>query len=242
MIINHVYRPVDPSLVLHIDGQGSRRLDNKVSDLSGNKNHGTIFGAVYKNSPNGKSVLSFDGVDDYVNCENRSSLNITKGITLGAWIKIPTTDGTSNRGIISKFEGTNPANNRSYALYIDCQTQNNVPKAALVVSSLGTNASAVSVVGTTTLNANRWYHIVGVFAPNTAINIYLDGILDNTNTTNIPSSLFVSSVPVKVGNQYANSSIYYLSGSIADIRIYNRDWLSSEISKWYNETRMVYGK
>jgi len=66
MIINHIYRPVDPSLLLYVDGQGSRRSDNKVSDLSGNQNHGIISGAIYKNSPIGKSVLSFDGVDDLV--------------------------------------------------------------------------------------------------------------------------------------------------------------------------------
>ena len=66
MIINHIYKPVDPSLVLYVDGQGSRRSDNKVSDLSGNRNHGIIQGAVYKNGPIGQSVLYLDGVDDLV--------------------------------------------------------------------------------------------------------------------------------------------------------------------------------
>jgi len=66
MIINHIYKPIDPSLLLYVDGQGSRRSDNKVSDLSGNRNHGIIQGAVYKNGPIGQSVLYLDGVDDLV--------------------------------------------------------------------------------------------------------------------------------------------------------------------------------
>lgn len=66
MIVNHVYRPVDPLLILHSDGQGSRCTDSKFLDLSGNKNHGIITGATYKNAPSGKSVLNFNGTDNLI--------------------------------------------------------------------------------------------------------------------------------------------------------------------------------
>ena len=62
----YVYKPMDSALTLHVDGQGSRRLDTNVSDLSGNGNHGIVSGVTYKTSPSGKSVLSFDGIDDYI--------------------------------------------------------------------------------------------------------------------------------------------------------------------------------
>lgn len=67
---DYIYRPMDSALTLLVDGQGSRRLDTELSDLSGNGNHGTIHGAVYKTAPSGKSVLSFDGIDDYIRTPN----------------------------------------------------------------------------------------------------------------------------------------------------------------------------
>ena len=41
-------------------------------------------------TPNGPSglVLQFDGVNDYVNCGNDPSLDITDAITIEAWVKI----------------------------------------------------------------------------------------------------------------------------------------------------------
>ena len=69
MPINHVYRPIDPSLNLYVDGQGSRCQDNKIIDISGNGNHGNVVGAIYKPGPTGKSVLNFDG-DDYIRTPN----------------------------------------------------------------------------------------------------------------------------------------------------------------------------
>lgn len=69
MVINHVYRSIDPSILLYIDGQGSRCTDNKFLDLSGNGNHGTLEGATYKPGPTGKSVINFDG-DDYLKIPN----------------------------------------------------------------------------------------------------------------------------------------------------------------------------
>ena len=66
----YIYKSLDSALTLHVDGQGSRRLDTKLSDLSGNGKHGTINGAAYKTAPSGKSVLSFDGIDDYIRTPN----------------------------------------------------------------------------------------------------------------------------------------------------------------------------
>jgi len=63
------------------EGGGSTAVD-----FSGNYNHGTIFGATWAS---GKidSCLYFDGLDDYIDCGNRDSLNITGDLTLEFWFK-----------------------------------------------------------------------------------------------------------------------------------------------------------
>ena len=61
-------------------------------DLSGNDNHGTLTNGPTWASGRTGQALSFDGVDDYVNMGNGSSLNVLsgQGFTVSGWVK--TTD------------------------------------------------------------------------------------------------------------------------------------------------------
>ncbi|RKY96077.1 MAG: hypothetical protein DRQ03_07885, partial [Candidatus Hydrothermota bacterium] len=75
----------------------SGNSNTKAVDISKYGNNGTIHGATWTT---GKfdSALKFDGTDDYVNCGNDSSLNITDAITIEVWVK-PTGNNT-DRSII----------------------------------------------------------------------------------------------------------------------------------------------
>lgn len=68
-----IYTPQDDSCVLSLDARDV--AGSKIYDRSGKGNHGTIAGAVLKPSNYGLPVLCFDGVDDYINLGNDSSLN-----------------------------------------------------------------------------------------------------------------------------------------------------------------------
>jgi len=91
----------------------------KINDQSGNHNDGTISGATWTSGKYG-SALQFDGVNDYVDCGNDASLNITSAITIEAWVKtniVPTVD---NRyySVISKTFGGPSNNNKSWGLFL----------------------------------------------------------------------------------------------------------------------------
>jgi len=61
---------------------------NIVKDTSGNGNDGIIHGATWVDGKYGKA-LSFDGVNDYVDCGNDESLKINGNqITVEAWVYI----------------------------------------------------------------------------------------------------------------------------------------------------------
>jgi len=62
------------------------RFSNNALDSSGNGNDGTVNGANYGLSPMGWA-LSFDGLDDYVNCGSGDSLKPTQNITIEMWVK-----------------------------------------------------------------------------------------------------------------------------------------------------------
>jgi hypothetical protein len=69
--------------IWHFD-EGSGPL---VNDSSGNLNHGRVYGAEWTTGMN-NSALEFDPFDeDYIEVADKSSLDISKNITLEAWIK-----------------------------------------------------------------------------------------------------------------------------------------------------------
>lgn len=57
----------------------------KIYDRSPYGNSGKITRATWVRLPSGLWCLSFCGQDDYVDCRNHSSLDITTSITVEAW-------------------------------------------------------------------------------------------------------------------------------------------------------------
>ena len=90
-------------------------VGDKVLDLSGNENHGILKPSypgncsLFKDSLNKKfgKCLSFDGVDDYVDCGSLPSLYQTPNNqwTIMAWVK--PRELTGSRNIVRKNGGGN---------------------------------------------------------------------------------------------------------------------------------------
>jgi len=77
---------LDPSIVLYFsfdDEEG-----NKVTDLSGNGNDGSINAAKWVDGKHGKA-LEFDGEGAYVEVKSNASFDMTDGLTIMAWVNKP---------------------------------------------------------------------------------------------------------------------------------------------------------
>jgi len=118
------------------------------SDYSGYGNDGTIFGATWGVQPSGLTLLSFDGLDDYVGCGTHSSLSVATAITLElviSWRSL-------RRGHIFAKYNFAGGNQRSYILVW-------IPGTLRFSLSLnGIGHTDLDYVFTPTLN--RAYHIV----------------------------------------------------------------------------------
>jgi hypothetical protein len=66
-----------------------------TNDSSPFHNDGNIYGSTWATGKIG-NALQFDGVNDYVEILDSSSLNITNGITLEAWVYPSTLSGWTN--------------------------------------------------------------------------------------------------------------------------------------------------
>ena len=82
-------RIVTSGLVLALDAAerlSYPRTGTTWRDLSGNNNTGTLTNGPTFSAGNMGNIV-FDGTNDYVNCGNNSSINLTSYITLSTWTK-----------------------------------------------------------------------------------------------------------------------------------------------------------
>ena len=169
------------------------------------------------------NCLYFNG-NDYVDFAAKSNLDITGKITIGAWFKT-TSLAAANQVIIQK-----PANDtlvnpyRVYALMIDSTL---VPRFSL---STGVSGSQVALNGSTAIQANKWYYLVGTWNGTTA-NIYLNGIKDNASGASFAGPIGISTSVLKIGNGPINTELF--SGYLDEIRLYNETMPISQIKEQY---------
>lgn len=213
---------VQSGLVGHWDSMAmSSRTGNIVYDLAGNNNGTLTNGATFE-----RIGMGFDGSNDYVNTTLTFPISLDKSGTLSAWAFTSITNGIqpilslggqSTGFIIIVFR------NPGYGLH-----------AWFELWDLTNNPSIFSPI-----NANQWYHIVGVFGQDTMrlyVNAQQVASLNNATTqaTTIPSQTIL-----RLGN--TNQYNYWLTGITDDCRIYNRALSQSEITQNFNATRYRFG-
>lgn len=193
-----------------------------ASDSSTNGNNGTLINFSFDGTTNGwvngrfGKALLFNGSNNYVSIPNSSSLDITSDITLNAWVK---TVSTSSQPVIDDLysSGFN-----SYSLWVGGATSGKVSW-----YSSGWKESNTSV------NDGNWHFVTETVASN-HLSFYIDGRLDpNSYTVN---SLVVSNNNKAIGTRSDVSPTFKFSGSIDDVRVYNRALSASEVQQLYQGT------
>ena len=157
-------------------------------------------------------ALEFDGVDDYVDCGNDSSLMLTNNLSLVFWFRsdsIPSARG----GIVNTWKALNPS---ASGYGIQCY-DGHIEAMRPVGSHWNT------LVTTSSVTNGDWHHIGVVYDPSGTY-LYVNGSLDVSNNVgsniNVPSKLMIGADIM--GNKSVN-------GTIDDVRIYNKALSTEEI-------------
>lgn len=194
--------------------------------------HGNNAGCSGENCPAdapGKlgNALDFDGVNDYVDAGNREILNITKAVTIEAWINPEAAqekcdDGISgNYGIMSKVGGMTNSANWSW------QLRYGAPDGCYLGFNFNGNPEGSRwVTVKQNLTPGQWYHIAGTFN-GTDVNSYLNGDLMETNKISAIKGYHNRLI---IGNDGWGNSF---NGKIDDVRIHRRALSSEEIKASY---------
>jgi len=206
-----------------------------VYDRSGNANNGTLGGTTavqksdpvftsgYSSSGPGGTALKFDGVDDYVDAGAGSSLNFGTGaFSVEMWLK-PTALATT--GTLINTGGVNVAS--GFALQKASGT--------LYFYINGTTGDLIKYSYFTDTN---WVHVVATRDNSGNLKAYKNGI--DTTASGSDASSLDNSQGFSIGARPAPLNYpSYFSGSIDEVRIYNRALSADEIRQHYNQKKPV---
>ena len=167
-------------------------------------------------------VFDFDGSTDYIDCGNPTELQITGALTISAWVKFT---GGSDMALVTKSNTS--GTERSYGIWAIRSGSPQTPVFFIYSSGI---AYLTPDTGTTVRDGN-WHHLVGVFNPSTSLQLYIDGVLEQENTTSIPATIDNDVVDFNIGRA-ANGTFYY-NGEISNVAIWNSDQ-SANIANIYN--------
>jgi hypothetical protein len=185
-----------------------------AADSTGNGNNGTLNGPTWAIGRFGQA-LSFDGANDRVTVPDSSTLDLTAGMTLEAWVK-PAVLGTAWKTTLFKHRNSN-ATNMVYVLYANRNTS--VPNGEITV---GTSVKAAN--GTTQLPLNVWSHLATTY-DGTTLRLYVNGTQVGSLATTGPIATSTGDLWIGGNNVWSE----WFSGAIDEVRVYNRALSASEI-------------
>jgi hypothetical protein len=183
-----------------------------VTDLSGSGNSGVITSATWAATGRFGKALSFNGTNSWVTVQDSPSLDLSKGMTLEAWV-LPTATPMPWAAIIMKEQ----AGEQAYTLTASSDTGQ--PNSILNVGS-----SKYYLSAGTSIAISAWTHLAATY-DGTAQRIYINGV---QVATQAPSgSLVSSSNPLRIGGDSVWGE--HFQGLIDEVRIYNRALSPAEV-------------
>lgn len=223
---------VDSSLIKWLDAGQPQSLATTATtnarwfDLSGFGSYTTLSTATSYSSFGGGSVV-FNG-GGAINMATVATYPTTFADpwTAEVWIYIPSsvTWGTTNKtslfqkGSYSGFHG------------LTLTTVNNQVAVSLRGSTGGSNYSVGNI------GRDAWYNVVGTWSGNTSggqLNLYINGVLAQATTPTVVEAPG-GTVWVLGSNTVESAPGNYFTGSMSNVKLYNRVLTSTEIAKNYN--------
>ena len=195
-----------------------------ANDSSGNHNDGALynfFGTYWVDDQWGGQALSFDGVNNYVDCGDSSSLDFTTNVTIEAWV-YPKSDASlqmivDNRNVLAS----------GVQLFYRATTKR--------IEIQINNARAAD--GDVPYNwLDNWHHVLATYTLGVGGSVYIDGIDVSQNVIN-RGDIGGTGRTTVIGGRFTKATLFF-DGIIDEVRIYDYA-LSSDTIK--NHAEGIYG-
>ncbi|MDD5228010.1 MAG: LamG domain-containing protein [Methylococcales bacterium] len=204
-------------------------FNGNANDESGYNNNGQISGAVLSPDRSGvqNKAYYFGGASQKISVPDSLLLNFGTGdFSISSWIK------SSQQGIWKRIvtKRSNPTNSYWYSLAL-------VDNKALFETGDG------NLISSKEINDGKW-HLVTIArdSGNSEFQMYIDGVIDTSMIDTGQNLNTAVNTPLEIGvwsSESYDSGTF--TGSIDEIRIYNRALNASEIKDLYNVAESISG-
>lgn len=198
-------------------------IPSTCTDLTKNKNVGTLTNGVDYNFSNGGSLV-FDGVNDYVKAPFSSNYNFGSGdFTVSAWINMTVLPSNNWSSFVT--HGVSGSAQR-WVFYYDTRTSQSSP--GLRFSSINASNAAnidISVGSTSGWSAGVWYYVTITRVGN-VFTLYRNGIQAGNTVTDADAIIDVTSNGLYLGMENTGVDAP-LNGKISLVQIYKGKGLTS---------------
>ena len=202
-------------------------LDGDAIDASGNGLDGEIVeGVVPADDRHGyeaSAMLFPDSGDAYIELGDPAELQFSGAMTLAAWVRVDSYD--NNGRILARIGGNGK---RSYSLNVESDTYGRV--GAFQVAASGSDLIIADTVEPLEFTPDDWFHIAGTYEPGVSMRIYINGVLDEEVTENVPTQQHIDNT-VRIGRSGTTWGAFV--GSIDEVRAYARTLSAADISELY---------
>jgi hypothetical protein len=226
---------ITDGLVLFLDAGNNRSYSGTGTtwtDLSSTAITGSLTNGPTFSSANGGGIV-FDGTNDYVNITKNTTIQSSTNFSITGFFR--TTSTTDYKTIYSDTTGSGATG--AYRGY-EIRLFSSKLEAGMYGNA---NGSYNYVSSSTTIATNTWYHFGVVGNSSGNLSIYINGILQQSQT--VANSFVASENDISIGRYNVNSGGIggYWSGNISTISIHNRALSSDEVLQNYESTRERFG-
>ncbi len=189
----------------------------QIQDSTAFGNHGTSYGGMSSNDQvSGKvgGALDFDDNDDYIYVGDKSSLNVTAGITLETWLKPDTIEFSSRYAIY-----------KNHAYFLDAMRSfAKPPHFYLEIDNVGWQATGPAGALTTS-----WNHVIGTYdTTGEVMRVYINGVEQSSADLSALTSDLIN-----VSSNGLRFSLYY-RGLMDEVRLSSiarsADWIKTQFN------------
>lgn len=229
------------------------KFSGNANDTSGNGLHGTIVGAVpaagYNNIPN--TAMQFRGLNagvnayEHIDVPYNQLLNV-RAYSICALIKVDAfyTGQCQQTSIFTRGMANTPEyytmfmNDNGYDM--DCSTPS--PTKNNAYGEVGNISSTLSYYTTIPfLATNTWYCMVSTY-DGSKLRMYIDGTIVHEDSYSVPMADGTGSI--RIGASYSDATAtssypYPLTGSIDDLRIYDRALTATEVAEFCTTSKQA---
>lgn len=211
------------------------KFEENTNDSSANSNHGTSYGGVQYTKGRvgeGLTAIRLDGVDDYIQLPNISSLKPSLPVTFSFDIKYESTDATKRAVFNTSYE-------EDYNSGVYFTSQSSTGKYAVGYGDGTYNYTSSNIrafIGDSTIVEDEWHFLTIVVRGAQDMSIYEDGVELRGTFSGNGGALSYGSLSGVIGKHDQSNVLeaYYFKGFIDEFKYWSKALSTSEVSYLYN--------